>query len=119
MFGGKLFRLPEHLVRLEESLAIVGTQLRMAIAELGDIAEQLVCGKMMNCWPRGISGLSMFVTPGLCHACGTRRGHFWPDCGPATAIRCPINCGARNTPAANGWSRRKIASAAGMLRPRN
>ncbi len=63
-FGGKLFRLPEHLARLEESLAIVGTQLPMAIAELGDIAEQLVARNHELLAEGDDLGLSMFVTPG-------------------------------------------------------
>ncbi len=63
-FGGKLFRLPEHLARLEESLAIVGTQLPMAIAELADVAQQLVARNHKYLSGGDDLGLSLFVTPG-------------------------------------------------------
>ncbi|HVU88148.1 MAG TPA: aminotransferase class IV [Pirellulales bacterium] len=63
-FAGKLFRLPEHLARLEESLAIVGTPLPIARDELAGIAEELVA-RNHALLPAGDDlGLSLFVTPG-------------------------------------------------------
>jgi branched-chain amino acid aminotransferase len=63
-FGGKLFRLSEHLARLEESLSIVGTQLPVTRDELIAIATQLVTHNH-GLLPAGDDlGLSLFVTPG-------------------------------------------------------
>ncbi len=63
-FGGKLFRLPEHVARLEASLAIVGTPLPVTRDELAAIAGELIA---RNCGLLAAGddlGLSVFVTPG-------------------------------------------------------
>jgi branched-chain amino acid aminotransferase len=63
-FNGKLFRLDEHLVRLERSLAIVGVDPGHSQAELADIAQRLVEHNHKLLSPGDDLGLTMFVTPG-------------------------------------------------------
>lgn len=63
-FGGELFRLAEHLSRLEESLAIVGTQLPVTRDELIEIATKLVVHNHALLPAGDDLGLSLFVTPG-------------------------------------------------------
>ncbi len=63
-FGGKLFRLDEHLARLAYSLEIVGTSHGMSAEQLGRIAEELVA-RNYPLLPSGSDlGLSIVVTPG-------------------------------------------------------
>ncbi|MFN0021354.1 MAG: aminotransferase class IV [Pirellulaceae bacterium] len=63
-FGGKLFRLEQHLDRLTRSLAIVGIELGMTVEKLGEIARELVAKNHALLQPGDDLGLSMFVTPG-------------------------------------------------------
>jgi branched-chain amino acid aminotransferase len=63
-FGGKLFRLEQHLTRLARSLAIVGIELGMPATELGRIAGELAAKNHALLEPGDDLGLSMFVTPG-------------------------------------------------------
>lgn len=63
-FGGKLFRLEQHLGRLARSLEIVGIEIGMPLARLGDIATDLAAKNHGLLDPRDDLGLSMFVTPG-------------------------------------------------------
>jgi branched-chain amino acid aminotransferase len=63
-FGGKLFRLEQHLGRLSRSLAIVGIELGMPVAKLGDVARELAAQNHALLQPGDDLGLSMFVTPG-------------------------------------------------------
>ena len=64
-FAGKLFRLEEHLARLEQSLAIVGIDPGMARDELVGVARELVT-RNHRLLSRGDDlGLSIFVTPGV------------------------------------------------------
>jgi branched-subunit amino acid aminotransferase/4-amino-4-deoxychorismate lyase len=64
-FGGKLFELPRHLNRLERSLAIVGVELPISIAELRALAEELAARNHALLEPGDDLGLSMFITPGI------------------------------------------------------
>ncbi|MCE9525456.1 MAG: aminotransferase class IV [Planctomycetales bacterium] len=63
-FGGKLFRLEQHLGRLARSLAIVGIELGMTVEKLGEIARELAAKNHALLQPGDDLGLSMFVTPG-------------------------------------------------------
>jgi branched-subunit amino acid aminotransferase/4-amino-4-deoxychorismate lyase len=64
-FGGRLFRLDEHLQRLRHSLAIVEVEPPLAIHELATIAGQLVAHNHALLAPGDDLGLSIFVTPGI------------------------------------------------------
>ena len=63
-FGGKLFRLEQHLARLARSLAIVGIELGMPVEKLGEIARELAAKNHSLLDAGDDLGLSMFVTPG-------------------------------------------------------
>ncbi len=63
-FGGKLFRLEQHLARLTRSLAIVGIELGVPVEKLGDIARELSAKNHALLEHGDDLGLSMFVTPG-------------------------------------------------------
>ena len=63
-FGGKLFRLSEHLERFFNSLAIVGVALPFSQQELASAAERLVKENYALLDARNDLGLSLFATPG-------------------------------------------------------
>jgi len=63
-FAGKLFRIDDHLARLEQSLRIVGVDPGMSRAELAGIARDLVARNYRLVAPGDDLGLSVFVTPG-------------------------------------------------------
>ncbi|MHC4176946.1 MAG: aminotransferase class IV, partial [Planctomycetota bacterium] len=63
-FGGKLFRLEDHLARLERSLRIVGVDPVMSVDRLGQVARDLVARNHRLLAPGDDLGLSIFVTPG-------------------------------------------------------
>jgi branched-subunit amino acid aminotransferase/4-amino-4-deoxychorismate lyase len=64
-FGGKLFRLHEHLDRLAHSLEIVGVDPGMTRAQLARIAEELAAHNHALLTPGDDLGLSIVVTPGI------------------------------------------------------
>jgi branched-chain amino acid aminotransferase len=64
-FGGRLFRLREHLDRLAHSLKIIGIEPGMTLDELADIAEQLAGHNHALLPPGDDLGLSIVVTPGV------------------------------------------------------
>jgi branched-subunit amino acid aminotransferase/4-amino-4-deoxychorismate lyase len=63
-FRGKLFRLADHLQRLANSVAIIDLSLPYSLAEIGEVAEQLVAHNWALVSPEQDLGLSLFVTPG-------------------------------------------------------
>src|SRR5438034_1804229 len=63
-FGGKLFRLELHLARLARSLEIVGIDPGLSLAELGQIAAELVEQNRKLIDPADDLGATIFVTPG-------------------------------------------------------
>lgn len=63
-FGGRLFRLQQHLARLEHSLEIIGVDLGLSMAELAEAAEDLAAQNHRLGDPSDDLGLSIFVTPG-------------------------------------------------------
>jgi branched-subunit amino acid aminotransferase/4-amino-4-deoxychorismate lyase len=63
-FGGRLFRLQDHIQRLSHSLAIVKVDPRHTAAKLTEIAETLVARNHPLLAPGDDLGLAMFVTPG-------------------------------------------------------
>lgn len=63
-FGGKLFRLQEHLVRLERSLRTVQIDPGMTSGQFAETARQLVERNHRLLAPGDDLGLSIFVTPG-------------------------------------------------------
>lgn len=63
-FGGKLFRLTQHLDRLAESLQVVGVTLPVSRAELAAIAERVIQHNYPLV-PQGADlGLAILVSPG-------------------------------------------------------
>jgi branched-subunit amino acid aminotransferase/4-amino-4-deoxychorismate lyase len=63
-FGGRLFRLEQHLDRLENSLAIVGINPGLRREDFVEIAHTLAEQNHKLLDPADDLGLSMFVTPG-------------------------------------------------------
>ncbi len=64
-FGGKLFRLDEHLDRLRQSLQIVGIEPRVTDREFAEIAQELAVRNHSLLEPGDDLGLCIFVTPGM------------------------------------------------------
>jgi branched-subunit amino acid aminotransferase/4-amino-4-deoxychorismate lyase len=64
-FGGKLFRLQDHLARLARSLEIVGIEPSMTGDQLAGIAEELAAHNHALLSPGDDLGLSIVVTPGV------------------------------------------------------
>ena len=64
-FGGRIFHLDDHLARLCHSLAIVGVELGMPAASLGEIAVELAARNRQLLHPDDDLGVAMIVTPGL------------------------------------------------------
>lgn len=63
-FRGKLFRLDQHLQRLEHSLEIVGVNPRISRSQFSEIANSLVAQNHRLIDEDDDLGLSIFVTPG-------------------------------------------------------
>ncbi len=63
-FGGTLFRLDQHLERLAHSLAVIGLENDVRIADLAEWAVELVSRNHGLLQPGDDLGLSLFVTPG-------------------------------------------------------
>jgi len=63
-FSGKLFRLEDHLVRLEHSLAIVGVDAGLSRSQLAETAEELVAKNHRLLDAGDDLGLTIFATPG-------------------------------------------------------
>ncbi len=64
-FGGRLFRLDEHLQRLANSLQILNLKPAESLTQIGQIAEQLVTHNRHGLPAEDDLGLSLFVTPGI------------------------------------------------------
>ena len=63
-FGGKLFRIEQHMQRLERSLAVCGLTPEIEIGEFASIAGKLVEHNHRLLEPGDDLGLAIFVTPG-------------------------------------------------------
>jgi branched-subunit amino acid aminotransferase/4-amino-4-deoxychorismate lyase len=63
-FGGKIFRLKQHVERLFHSLSVVEIDPRLTPAEFHQIAQQLVSHNHPQLAEGDDLGLAMFVTPG-------------------------------------------------------
>lgn len=63
-FGGKLFRLEEHLQRLAHSLEIVGVDPGLPLTKLGETAREVAAHNHSLLAAGDDLGLSIFVTPG-------------------------------------------------------
>lgn len=63
-FRGHLFRLANHLVRLEHSLRIVGIEPDESIAELAECATELIAHNYALVAPECDLGLTILITPG-------------------------------------------------------
>lgn len=63
-FAGRIFRLEDHLARLEHSLAAVGIDAGMSRRELAAVAERIVAHNCRLLAAGDDLGLSIFVTPG-------------------------------------------------------
>ena len=64
-FGGVLFRLDEHLQRMNNSLQIVDLTPELTTPEIGGIVQELVQRNMDFVGEEDDLGISLFVTPGL------------------------------------------------------
>jgi branched-chain amino acid aminotransferase len=64
-FGGKLFRLHDHLARLARSLEIIGVDPGMTSDQLAGITEELAARNHALLTPGDDLGLSIVVTPGM------------------------------------------------------
>jgi branched-subunit amino acid aminotransferase/4-amino-4-deoxychorismate lyase len=81
-FGGKLFRLEQHLDRLERSLAIVGLNPGLRREDFAEIAATLVEQNFKLLDPADDLGLTLFVTPGASAA----FSQFAPRRGPTVCL---------------------------------
>jgi branched-subunit amino acid aminotransferase/4-amino-4-deoxychorismate lyase len=72
-FAGQLFRLEDHLARLEQSLAIVGVDPGMTTSEFAEVARELVARNYRLLASGDDLGLSIFVTPGTYPTYASRR----------------------------------------------
>ncbi len=63
-FGGRLFRVEQHLRRLFASLDVVGIDPALSAAEFAEIGKELVSRNRQQVDPDDDLGLAMFVTPG-------------------------------------------------------
>jgi len=63
-FGGRIFRLSDHLERLEQSLRVVGIDCGLGAGQLAEVAERLVAENHPILAPGDDLGVSIFVTPG-------------------------------------------------------
>jgi len=63
-FRGEIFRLTDHLARLEHSLQISGIRTQESIEDLAEIAGRLVAGNIGPIDPDDDLGLCIFITPG-------------------------------------------------------
>jgi branched-chain amino acid aminotransferase len=81
-FGGKLFRLDQHLDRLARSLAIVGLELGLPRSELAEIAVTLAEQNQKLLDPADDLGLTVFVTPGISAA----FSYLSPQVGPTICV---------------------------------
>lgn len=64
-FAGKLFRLDEHLARLERSLQVIQIDPGMTLDQLAETARELVARNHRLLESGDDLGLSIFVTPGV------------------------------------------------------
>ncbi len=64
-FRGQLFRLDDHLARLERSLELVGIDPGLTRRQLAEVGRELVAHNHRLVEPGDDLGLSIFVTPGL------------------------------------------------------
>src|SRR3954447_14698512 len=62
-FGGKIFRLDQHLARLERSLRIIGVDPGKSKQELAEIGNHLVSENRKLLDPADDLGLAILVTP--------------------------------------------------------
>ncbi len=79
-FAGKLFRLDDHLARLEHSLEIVGIDPGIPRQAMARLARELVARNHRLLDPGDDLGLTIFVTPGAC-AVDASRGPAEPTVG--------------------------------------
>ena len=77
-FAGRLFRLGDHLARLEQSLGIVGVEPGVTMDELAGAAQELVARNHRLLAPGDDLGLSVFVTPGEYPAYSSSSGSTGP-----------------------------------------
>jgi branched-chain amino acid aminotransferase len=64
-FHGKIFRLDDHLARLQHSLRLVGIDPRVETGKLAELAREIIVRNHPLLEPGDDLGLSIFVTPGL------------------------------------------------------
>jgi branched-chain amino acid aminotransferase len=83
-FAGKLFRIEQHLQRLQNSLNIIGVNIPYTVTELRDIAEKLASHNRALLASNDDLGLSMFVTPGTYGTFSAATGMAGPTIGMHT-----------------------------------
>lgn len=83
-FGGRLFRLEMHLGRLARSLEIVGLDPGLPLADLGQIAAELVAQNRKLIDAADDLGATIFVTPGMSPVYSAVAPHGGPTVGVHT-----------------------------------
>jgi branched-chain amino acid aminotransferase len=63
-FHGKIFRLDDHLARLEHSLKLLGINLQIDRGQLADLTREIAARNHRLLEPGDDLGISIFVTPG-------------------------------------------------------
>ncbi|MCC9609280.1 aminotransferase class IV [Blastopirellula sp. JC732] len=63
-FGGKVFRLEQHLARLRDSLTIVGLEIPFSDADLSQAVQEIIAHNHPLLTPGDDLGVGMFITPG-------------------------------------------------------
>jgi branched-subunit amino acid aminotransferase/4-amino-4-deoxychorismate lyase len=64
-FGGRLFRVDDHVQRLARSAAMIDVTLECTWEQIGQIAQELASHNASRLDPGDDLGLSLFVTPGV------------------------------------------------------
>ena len=77
-FHGKIFRLDDHLARLEHSLRLVGIDPQVERGKLADLAREIVARNHRLLEQGDDLGLSIFVTPGQYPAYSSAPGPTHP-----------------------------------------
>ena len=81
-FGGRLFRLDQHLARLRHSLEIIGVDPGLPLSEIGQIATELAEQNQKLLEADDDQQVTIFVTPGI----GPTYADVAPQEGPTLGI---------------------------------
>lgn len=105
-FGGKIFRLEQHLARLRDSLAIIGLQIPFSDADLSSAVAEIIAHNHPLLSPGDDLGVAIFITPGSMEHPGqqplvcihTRPVAFHTFAGKFTSCQALVVPPTRQTP---------------------